>query len=150
MNLEHYEYKSKNDFRDFEFFSEGPNGRIKKIVQFKLEFTDGIPFYNISFGDWDNEVKAIEDHVVSNNGDRKKLLTTIALCIVEFSRHYPGSYMYFEGSTLSRTRLYQLEINQMWNNINPIFEVYGVKRNNSIEPFSKNVNYEAFWIRRKG
>ena len=32
MNLERYPYNNSNDFQDYEFYSAGPKGRIKKIV----------------------------------------------------------------------------------------------------------------------
>ena len=31
MNLERYRYSNSNDFQDFEFYSDGPKGRIKKM-----------------------------------------------------------------------------------------------------------------------
>jgi len=34
MNLERYLFINSNDFRDYEFYSDGPRGWIKKIIMF--------------------------------------------------------------------------------------------------------------------
>jgi len=33
MNLERYTYFT-NDYQDYEFYSEGPKGKIKKVISF--------------------------------------------------------------------------------------------------------------------
>lgn len=49
MNLERYPVKASDDFKRFEFFSVGPNGRIKKVVKFQ-EFGNS-RLFNLAFGD---------------------------------------------------------------------------------------------------
>jgi hypothetical protein len=49
MNLDHYTLFT-TDFRDYEFYSEGPQGRIKKIVRYRRIENDPIT-YNLAFGD---------------------------------------------------------------------------------------------------
>jgi len=51
MNLEHYTYFASNDFKDCEFYSEGPKGRIRKAVRFTKISDEGPAFYNLGFGD---------------------------------------------------------------------------------------------------
>ena len=34
MNLPRYEYSTNETFLDFEFYSEEPNGKVKKIVRY--------------------------------------------------------------------------------------------------------------------
>jgi hypothetical protein len=42
MDLEHYTYFSNNNFLDYEFYSDGPKGKIKKIVRFTRIFGDPV------------------------------------------------------------------------------------------------------------
>ncbi|MCU0440570.1 MAG: hypothetical protein MUC49_21965 [Raineya sp.] len=49
----------------YEFISEGPKGKIKKIVQFTETGTDDV--YNLAFGDYNEETKSIDDLAVTNN-----------------------------------------------------------------------------------
>ncbi|HVU85209.1 MAG TPA: hypothetical protein VHC50_10230 [Puia sp.] len=148
MNLEKYPYVSKSDHQAFFFKSSGPKGIIKKGVLFRRISERNDNIYNISFGDW-NEVRSrINDRVISNNGDREKVLATVALIILEFSAYFPHRLIYMEGSTASRTRLYQMGINKHYAEISNIFDVIGC-RNGTWEIFKWNRNYEAFVMIRK-
>ena len=55
---------------DYEFYSEGPNGRIKKAVRFTRMTHEEPVFYNLGFGDVSQETDLIDDNIVSNNDDR--------------------------------------------------------------------------------
>ena len=93
MNLSQYALDTKPDFLAFEFFSEGPHGRIKKNVQFnKIIITDsGDDIYNLGFGDFNEKENKVDDLVVSNNRDSKKILATVAATVLLFmERHRIG------------------------------------------------------------
>jgi hypothetical protein len=53
MNLERYPYNNSNDFQDSEFYSDGPKGRLKKIIMFTKIPDSGPSIYNLGFGDQD-------------------------------------------------------------------------------------------------
>lgn len=58
------------EFRVFEFDSEGPKGKIRKIVQYaEIDLRN---FYNLGFGDKNPETNSIDDLVVTNNADSQK------------------------------------------------------------------------------
>ena len=59
------------------FYSEGPKGKILKAVQFQPKPKVGRNVFNLAFGDWDESRGKIDDRVISNNGDRLKVLRTI-------------------------------------------------------------------------
>jgi hypothetical protein len=149
MNLEGYEYETSKEFREFEFYSEGPKGRIRKIVRFALKVTDGVPYYNLSFGDWGNDEGRMDDISVSDNGDAEKILATVAIIVFRFLEDLPNALVYAKGSTPARTRLYQMRINKFWDEIEDLFHVFGLFDVNSWEIFEKNVNYKAFLMARK-
>jgi hypothetical protein len=149
MNLEHYQYFNSNEYTDYEFYSEGPKGRISKMVTFTRIPNTTPPVYNLAFGDLNPDTGELDDTVISNNQDRDIVLATVANTIAEFCDHYGNHYIYAKGSTLSRTRLYQMGIAGLWKEISTDFEVYGLKDNvwRDYEPYS--INYDAFLVKRK-
>jgi hypothetical protein len=56
--------------------------------------------------------------------------------------------IFAEGSTPSRTRLYQMGITAHWPEIDEGFDLQGF-RHEKWERFEKNRDYEAFLLRRK-
>ena len=148
MNSESYKYKPGRTFFDFEFESDGPNGRIKKGIQYLLRNTLGNSYFNIGFGDLDDATSEINDISISNNGDANKILVTIAKNILEFTAGFPDMTYYFKGSTRSRTRLYQISISKNIAEIQKLFELYG-RYNDRWELFTLGKNYEAFLFYRK-
>src|SRR6266704_164757 len=112
MNLERYEYVRKRTYVEYYFYSEGPKGQIRKVVRFELRYAYPDPYYNLIFGDWDEEHKEIDDRVITNNGDREKILATDAMIILDFTDIFRKAIIYAEGSNPARTRLYQMSINK--------------------------------------
>lgn len=104
--------------------------------------------FNLAFGDWMENAKKVSDKTVTNNNDREKILATVASTVLDFIDHHPGSIVYAEGSTPSRTRLYQMGIAAYWHEITQQFEVYGF-RLDDWEPFQQGRNYEAFAVKIK-
>ena len=149
MNLESYNYEIDETFQTYEFVSEGPNSKVTKVVAY-TEFgtvNDEIA-YNLGFGDIDEKTGRISDTVVTDNKDRSLVLATVAQTIVEFSAHFGKHWIRVRGSTPARTRLYQMGVSGIWDEIKDDFELYGLKDGEYVE-FEKNVNYEAFLVRKK-
>lgn len=105
MYLPHYSYKASPSFLDYEFVSEGPKGKIKKVVRF-TKIDDSV--YNLAFGDLEEDTGEINDSVISNNNDSSKVLATVAMIVKDFSLRYPDEWIVAIGSTHSRTRLYRM------------------------------------------
>lgn len=108
-----------------------------------------VQVYNVAFGDWDAEQKNINDSVITNNADKNEILATVAAAILEFIQYTPpDTFLYAKGSTLSRTRLYQMAISSFYSDISQLFVIKGyIKRQWHL--FEKGVNYEAFLACRK-
>jgi hypothetical protein len=150
MLLERYEYEADSHFQVYDFFSEGPNGRIKKIVLYTFIRTiDEINYYNLGFGDFDEEERKINDLSVSNNDDRDKVLATVAMTTLEFTEHFPKARIVVEGSTQGRTRLYQMRIAKYYKDISELFDIQGLREGTGWENFTASENYVAFLISRK-
>lgn len=148
MNLERYQYRRTDSHLQYEFYSIGPKGRIKKLVQFDLFFRRGIRMYNLGFGDWDETAEAIDDTTITNNGDAEKVLATVAAIVIEFTGFFPETVVYAKGSNIARSRRYQMGINKFWDEIEEMFNVFG-EIGEHWEPFRKNINYGAFAIAPK-
>jgi len=145
MLPERYEYTRSQSFKEYSFFSEGPKGRIQKIVSYSyLGSQDGYDYYNLGFGDYDPVAKKVSDLKVSDNKDPDKVLTTIAATAMEFTRQFPGRRIVVEGSTPSRTRLYQMKIAKHYIMISEIFDIQGLTENGTLIPFEKGKSFSAF------
>lgn len=140
MTQDRYPYNAASSFFDFEFESIGPKGRIRKIATF-IQIKQNI--YSFGFGDLDERTGEISDTVISNNGDGPKVLNTVGAIIFDFTTVFPEASIYVEGSTPSRTRWYQMNLNAFYEEINNSFQLYG-NRNNKWETFRSGVNYMAF------
>jgi hypothetical protein len=81
MNKEIYLLNPNENNDEFIFESEGLKGVIYKTIKFEKNRTD---FYNLAFGDRSETNKKIDDKARSNNGDRDKVLATVAHAVMNF------------------------------------------------------------------
>ncbi len=146
MKLERYELKASENLTTFEFISEGPKGKIHKLIQFSPTNLKGL--YNLAFGDKDLNTGEINDLVISNNGDSEKILATVVAAVYAFTDKNPDALVYATGSSKSRTRLYRIGISKYLEETEKDFEVFGQFKN-EWEQFSKNIDYESFIVIRK-
>ncbi|MGH9946542.1 MAG: DUF6934 family protein [Pyrinomonadaceae bacterium] len=146
LKFERYELTSEKSLTVFEFVSEGPKGRIPKIVQYSETNFKGI--FNLGFGDKDSTSNQIDDTVISNNSDSRKVLATVAATVYAFTERYPNVWVYAAGNTRARTRLYRMGISNNLDEILEDFEVFGLE-NGAWVVFTKRDDYDAFLVRRK-
>ena len=150
MHLDRYVFKVSPDYFEYEFYSQGPKGRIKKIVRFDpFETDDGQPIINLAFGDWNEQTRSIDDGIATNNEDADKVLATVAHIVLDFTNRFPEAVIYAAGSTAARTRKYQMGISKYYTDICSLFHVFGITEFNNTQVFIKNINYTGFLIRRK-
>ena len=130
----------------FEFTSQGPRGQIPKLV--KYSETNLKDMYNLAFGDMDPKSGQINDTIISNNGDSDMVLSTVVSTVYAFTDKYPDVWVFATGSTKARTRLYRMGITKYITEIKKDFQVFGFK-DGEWEKFEKEVEYEAFLVKRK-
>ena len=147
MNDPKYLYKTEGKFTIYEFVSEGPKGRIRKMVEYTETATENV--YNLGFGDYDETTKSINDISVTNNGDSLKVLATVASTVYAFIENHPNAYILATGSTNDRTRLYRMGITNNLAEINKDFVVYGLTDEGVWQNFLVGEDYEAFLITKK-
>jgi hypothetical protein len=142
MNYPFYEF-SATDAVAFDFTSVGPNGSIQKGVRFdKIENRDR---WNLGFGDVDPLTGEISDLARSNNGDMKTVLATVARTVLEFFAAHPQTVVVFMGSTPARTRLYQREINNNFDEISELFRIQGLAER-EWQNYQADIRYDAFLV----
>ena len=130
----------------FEFVSEGPKGKILKLIKFSE--TNLKNLFNLGFGDKDTNTSDINDLAISNNGDSEKILATVVSAVYAFTDKYPDSWIYATGSTRARTRLYRMGISKYIAEVKSDFDVYGLV-NDEWEIFQQETDYDAFLVKRK-
>ncbi|NML23215.1 hypothetical protein HHL16_20220 [Pseudoflavitalea sp. G-6-1-2] len=150
MLLDKYDFEANDTFDSFSFESQGKNGTIKKRIDYRAfsRLPNGDPVYNLGFGDWTEETELLDDTSISNNGDRDKVLATVAYTLISFNEKNGNIPVYARGVTPAKNRLYQMGINANLKEIKTMFDVYGSKDNQWVE-FEPGCNYEAFLVIKK-
>ncbi|HZE84579.1 MAG TPA: hypothetical protein VE035_09730 [Puia sp.] len=146
MKYEVYsEIKITDDFGIFDFMSVGKKGYIPKRIEFTITEIQDIA--NLAFGDID-ENNEIDDYSITDNGDRNKVLATVAYAAEIYLNKYPERWIYFKGSTQERTRLYRMAIGLNLDELTLKFDIYA-EQANGIIPFRKNIEVKGLLIRKK-
>lgn len=146
MKYEAYsDIKFTPDFSVIDFISIGKKGAIPKRIVFTK--TESRNVYNLAFGDID-ENDEIDDFKISDNGDRNKILATIVTIVDDYTIKYPERMILFSGSTKERTRLYRMAIGINLEELSKTFDIFAYIQNELV-PFTKDVEVNAFVIKRK-
>lgn len=151
MNYDKYsDISISSDSLDYKFISIGKNGDLSKLVKFNpVSGNDQI--YNLALGTIKEDGK-IDFITPSRNGDRDKILATIGAIAFIFSETYPEKIIFLTGDTNVKTRLYQIAINDAYEEIAKIFIILGLKMINGTYQsiaFEKGVNYDGFLFKRR-
>ena len=147
MNLPKYDIISNKSLQIFSFISEGEKGNIEKIVIFEETDKDGI--FNLVLVDKDPITGVLDDEIVTNNGDTEKVLARVISIIYLFTEKNPAAYVYVEGSSYSRNRLYRRSVTKFLKEALEDFTIWGILPNKNIEYFSPNIDYIGFLVQRK-
>ena len=148
MNQERYEdVQNTPNFQVFTFISKGRHGDLIKIAHF--DEIDNSTF-NLALGTIHKD-GTIDYDTTTNNGDRNKILVTVARIIYLFTEKHPGKDVFIRGSDYRRNLLYQRAISYAYDELNEAFNIYGgiSTESDEYEPFNKNNNYSGFLIERK-
>lgn len=149
------EYEEYLAFLDFahacKFRSSGKNGdfQLRIFITRPKDYTEN--YFNLGFGVWNPERQAVDDVIELKNGDLQRILATIANVALDYLKTNPSVSLYAEGSTPSRTRLYQREIARHYDLIPPDLRVYGLVKERDIGfiDFQTGINFDAFLFTMK-
>lgn len=146
MNHPHYEVRSSVNSQHYTFVSEGPKGQIVKLVDYY--FLPDLGVWNLGFGDYNWETGEIDDQIVSDNGDRRKVLATVVFTLLNFFDQYPDAIVIFTGSTTLRTQVYGRIIANYFQDFSAQFVVKGLDESFNEYPFDPIQQFAAFQIKR--
>jgi hypothetical protein len=145
------EIENTSDYKTFTFISQGRHGDLVKIVSFG-EIDEFSNVFNLALGTILPGGK-MDFETVTNNGDRNKILVTVADIILKFIENHPGKNVYITGSDDRRTLLYQRAIAYGYDELIEVFNIYGDisinSRANEFELFDKTRNYAGFLVEKK-
>lgn len=144
MDEPFYDFKQIDQSLSFSFESRGKRNIEKRVIFQKLSIDN---YYQLALVDVKQD-GTFDDKIISNNGDRNKVLATVFQILNYFLTIYPNVIVLFAGSTDSRTRLYQIALSSEYEKASILFNISGFY-NNSFETFVKNKTYEAFAISKK-
>lgn len=147
MQVEKYPVAVGKTSMVFEFTSEGVKGSIPKLVVYDKTHLHGL--YNLGFGDKDDKTGAMDDSIITNNGDGGKVLATVAFTLYAFMEKFPDAIVLATGSTKARNRLYRIGISKHLEEISNDFKVYGLISGGSWKLFERQTDYEAFLVMKK-
>lgn len=147
MTLPHYELQATSDRLQFEFVSTGPKGAIIKRIEFT--YIEGLLFWNLGFGDYNPLANRVDDQIVTDNSDGRKVLATVALAVRQFLTVRPTATVFFTGSTDQRTRIYGWAISNYWADISTDFHVETVIESGDIVSFPAIESALGFLITKK-
>lgn len=150
MDIEIYNYNFNKEDATFQFDSIGPKGKIRKFVSYVLfdRLDDGTPILNLAFGDLKSGEQHFSDTVISNNADSDKVLATVARTTIDITKLYNKVAILAQGSTRSRTRLYQMSIHANKEEIEAYFDIKGLTRS-GWENFKEGINYSSLLATKK-
>ena len=82
MELPKYQISTNEDQTVFKFVSDGPNGKIIKIVLYQPMNEPDL--YNLALGDLDYKTGEIDFDIRTNNGDRDMILQQLLKQFMHF------------------------------------------------------------------
>ncbi|MBK8565093.1 MAG: hypothetical protein IPN76_17585 [Saprospiraceae bacterium] len=139
-----YEFTFNEERIWFEFDSLGPKGRIRKIV----EFYDVKFAFNLAFGDMAADGE-FDDENITDNGDIRAVIQTIANIIHHFCESHPGRKIYIEPVDSKRKALYNRIFKEKFEEIEPEFRVFGIDLGPlASEDYRSTKTYDAFLIEK--
>ena len=150
MHLPSYYFLEVSDHHSvFKFISSGPNGDVIKLIIF-TEFNPTRKIYNLALVDVIENDK-ISDKNLSNNGDIRKILATVAQAIINYTSTFPDRTIYFEGSDEQgkRTSVYNAAIRKYFYILEKDFYIEGYLNEKVKEKFNPLKTYKGFLVKRK-
>ena len=95
----------------------------------------------------------IDFFTITNNGDRNKILMTVAWIVNIFLERNPGKSVYFTGSDERRTNLYNRSIAYGYEELIKMYHIYGdISLDQYVyefHRFEKGKLYSGFLVKRK-
>ncbi len=106
---QHYQVLYQGGHSHQYWFVSLGNKKIIKCAEFQPL---GGHSFNLCLLDYIPEINEMSDQVISNNGDVKMVLWTVAWCAEHFLNQYPNHVIVFSGNSDGRNKLYMRYIHR--------------------------------------
>jgi hypothetical protein len=123
------------------------DGMVHKRIVFLR--TQNPLVFNLAFGDVEPDGDKLNDTVVTDNGDRNKVLATVSEIVSIYTKRYPERWIFIKGSTKSRTRLYRMVIASNFKELSKTFDLFGITETDTVVPFTNEPLFAALLIKRR-
>jgi len=150
MNLTTYPFERENNELQFSFISinsEGEN-RVIKIIAYDIINKDKAIYYNLGFGDLNLETGEVDNESESNNGDMRKIFSTVVSTLPYFFEVHPTKKVHLDGSSSIRKRYYHKLVRDYYERIKEHYLVEGCL-DGKIELFVPGTEYDFILISLK-
>lgn len=138
----YYPFRATEDYLSFTFESVSEQRVVRKKAEFTV-MSENV--YNFGFGDVTDEGE-IDDLAVTDNKDTYMVFATLIQILLDFFKTHNNKFVYFTGSTQSRTRMYQIVLSKEKANWKDILIVYGMSDGEAV-PFETDCKFDAFMIK---
>ncbi|MGC4035512.1 MAG: hypothetical protein QM764_06085 [Chitinophagaceae bacterium] len=145
-------FATKKSITRYEFVSIGPNGQIKK----RIEFTPlrKRNYFNVAFGDVMKNGR-ISDTVYSNNQDIVRIMATVVETMKDFLKENKAAKLVFTGSRDDRTAFYKNILGRYHKTLFANYTITALSKDENdnyqeVEfDFAVEKNYSLFIIKNK-
>ena len=134
----------------FTFTSTNSHGtnRVRKIVAYIPLMRHGKQYFNLEFGDYKPKSKVTDYSSITDNGDMRKVLKTVASTLELFFDERPDDTVHFDGIDSTRHAYYQKLIRDYYKFIVPLYEVRGCVEG-KLEPFKAGIDYDFIAVTKR-
>lgn len=108
----------------------------------------GTEYFNLEFGDYDLRTDEFDDVVVTDNGDMRKVLKTVASTLEYFFDEFPKKKVCIDGSDPRRHAYYHKLIRDYCKFITPLYKVSG-SINGKLKTFKSGVEYDFIVVSKR-
>lgn len=138
-----YPYYALDLDKHYYFKSVGEKGSVYKIVALTLKVNGN---WNLGFGDLiDNK---INDSIVTNNQDIRKVIGTVAKVAIDFLRLNPDKTIEIEPVDDKRKILYNTVFRRYFTEIDALYVIKGIVRQEE-ELYDPTKIYDIFTVKLK-
>jgi hypothetical protein len=107
-----------------------------------------IEYFNLEFGDYNIRNDQLDDLAVTDNGDMRKVLKTVASTLEYFFDRFPGKMVRIDGSDQRRHAYYHKLIRDYYKFITPLYNVKG-SINGSLRKFKAGMEYDFIVVTKR-
>lgn len=121
---------------------------VRKMVAYVPIMRYGTPYFNLEFCDFRSGGIVTDYLAITDNGDMRKVLKTVAATLELFFEEFPNDKVHFDGSDPRRHLYYHKLIRDYYEFIVPLYRVYGCI-DGVLESFKAGCEYDFIAVTKQ-